>query len=269
MIRIPPGELPPDARKALRKYQAEVDAEPDFGKRVALAAAKFKRRNRESNPAFRHVRQTLTSMCAGARRCMYCEDSAADEVEHHRPKHFYPEHVFVWENYLYACGSCNGPKNNRFAVFASDGSSIDLTQSRHQPAVQPISGTPVLLHPRIEDPLEYMMLDILGDTFLFVPTAAAQSQKFERAKYTIELLRLNRRDYLPVARREAYGSYKARLVEYVHQRDAGAGRSALRLMVDALRRMQHPTVWSEMRRQSGRIPELTRLFRLAPEALGW
>ena len=33
-------------------------------------------------------------MCAGAKRCMYCEDSAADEVEHHLPKNLYPEFVF-------------------------------------------------------------------------------------------------------------------------------------------------------------------------------
>ena len=48
---------------------------------------------------------------------MYCEDSVGDEVEHHRPKNLYPDHTFLWDNYLYACGPCNGPKNNRFAVF--------------------------------------------------------------------------------------------------------------------------------------------------------
>lgn len=222
-----------------------------------------------TNKAFRRVRSTLTSMCAGAKRCMYCEDSAADEVEHHRPKDLYPEHVFDWENYLYACGPCNGPKNNRFAVFASDGSLVDVTRKRNQPVRPPVKGNPVLLHPRIENPLEYMMLDILGDTFLFVPTAAAQSREFERAAYTIQLLRLNQRDYLPVARREAYRSYKSRLADYVHMRDAGASSSTLGLMIDAIRRMQHPTVWSEMSRQSNLIPELTHLFAPAPEALTW
>ncbi|MBZ5619487.1 MAG: hypothetical protein LAQ69_12300 [Acidobacteriia bacterium] len=269
MIQIPPEDLPSDVRGTLRRYQAAVDAEPDFGKRVALAAVKFRQRNRETNLAFRQVRRTLTSMCAGAKRCMYCEDSAADEVEHHRPKDLYPEHVFDWENYLYACGPCNGPKNNRFAVFASGGSIVDVTRKRNQPVRPPIKGDSVLLHPRSENPLEYMMLDILGDTFLFVPTAVAHSQEFERASYTIQLLRLNQRDHLPVARREAYGSYKSRLTEYVLRREGGAGNSALRLTIDAIRRMQHPTVWSEMRRQSNLIPELQHLFGLAPEALIW
>jgi 5-methylcytosine-specific restriction endonuclease McrA len=269
MIQIPSRELPPPVRRTLRKYQSEIDSEPDFGKRVEIASARFRLRNRDTNAAFSQVRRTLTLMCSGAKRCMYCEDSAADEVEHHRPKNLYPEHVFDWENYLYACGPCNGPKNSRFAVFEPNGSIVDVTRKRGEPARPPVVGHPVLLHPRIENPLEFMMLDILGDTFLFVPTAVAPSQEFERASYTIQLLRLNQRDHLPVARREAYGGYTSRLLEYVPKRDAGAGITALGRMIDAIGRMQHPTVWSEMRRQRSLIPELTRLFGLAPEALTW
>jgi hypothetical protein len=246
-----------------------VDAELDFEKRVELAAAKFKHLNRQSNPAFQHVRRTLTLMCSGAKRCMYCEDSAADEVEHHRPKNLYPGHVFAWENYLYACGPCNGPKNSRFAIFTTEGAMVDISRKREQAPAPPVPGDPVMLHPRTEDALEHMMLDIAGGTFLFVPTAPDGSREFQRASYTIEILRLNSRDHLPVARREAYGSYKARLTEYVHKRDAGTGSPALRHMIEAIRRMQHPTVWFEMRRQSPRIPELAHLFGFAPEALRW
>jgi hypothetical protein len=246
-----------------------VDTEPDFVRRVQLAAAKFKQFNRQGNAAFQHVRHTLTLMCAGAKRCMYCEDSAADEVEHHRPKNLYPEYVSAWENYLYACGPCNGPKRNSFAVLTVEGTMVDLGGERGQPPKPPSPGDPVMLHPRTEDALEHMMLDIVGGTFLFVPTAPAGSREFKRASYTIEVLRLNSRDHLPVARREAYGSYKARLTEYVHKREAGASSPALRHMIDAIGRMRHPTVWSEMRRQSAAIPEVTQLFRLAPEALNW
>jgi hypothetical protein len=200
---------------------------------------------------------------------MYCEDSAADEVEHHRPKNLYPEHTFAWENYLYSCGPCNGPKNNRFAVSALNGAMVELTRKRGEPPKPPIPVDPILLHPRIEDGLEFMMLDICGGTFLFVPVAPQGSREFKRASYTIEILRLNHRDHLPVARREAYGSYKDRLEVYVHRREAGAGSSVLRPMINAIKRMQHPTVWFEMRRQSGLIPELKQLFAGAPEALTW
>jgi len=121
----------------------------------------------------------------------------------------------------------------------------------------------------MENPLDYMMLDISGDTFFFVPTAPPASREFERARYTIGILRLNERDHLPVARREAYRSYKARVTEYGHRRDAAADSAALNSLAIALTRMQHPTVWREMCRQRARIPELTRLFEHTPEALTW
>src|SRR2546426_12783509 len=116
MVQIEPVELPAHAKQALQRYQAEVDAESGYERRVEIADAKFKTYNRKSNSAFEQIKDTLDAMCSGARRCMYCEDSAADEIEHHRPKNLYPELAFAWENYLYACGPCNGPKNNRFAV---------------------------------------------------------------------------------------------------------------------------------------------------------
>lgn len=40
------------------------------------------------------------------------------------PKNMYPEKVFVWSNYLFSCGLCNGPKNNQFAVFDNTGNVV-------------------------------------------------------------------------------------------------------------------------------------------------
>lgn len=81
------------------------------------------------------------------------------------------------------------------------------------------------------------------------------------------MLRLNTRDYLPLARREAFDSYRARLVEYIKLRDDGARRSVLNRRVSALRRMAHPYVWAEMKRQRVVVEELGRLFEQVPEAL--
>jgi hypothetical protein len=36
-----------------------------------------------------------------------------------------------------------------------------------------------------------------------------------------------------------------------------------------IRGRQHPTIWSEMKRQHAGIPELATLFKAIPEALGW
>ena len=112
---IDPG-LDVSTARGLNKYQTRVDSERTHAERVKKGKALFKRYNRQENRVFGVVRERLATMCAGARRCGYCEDSVGDEVEHIRPKDLYPEVVFVWENYLLACGPCNGGKNNRFSV---------------------------------------------------------------------------------------------------------------------------------------------------------
>lgn len=239
MIAIRNESLSMQTSDALSRYQAEVDAEPDFDKRVDLARTKFKSRNRPDHSVFREVRKTLASMCSGAQRCMYCEDSCADEVEHHHPVRWYPGKTFEWLNYLYACCGCNGPKGSRF--------STDL------------------LHPRVDDPFDFLMLDLIG-TFLYVPAATTGTAEYQRASYTIQLLGLNERAPLPAARREAFGSYRARLKEYIAERDKGSSTVHL---TEALQRMGHPTVWHEMKRQHKLIPELKGLFTQAPEALHW
>ena len=113
MLKIRNGRLTPTARDTLADYQRDVDAQHTYSQQVKRAKTRFGSYNRRSNPTFATVRSKLAEMCGGIRRCMYCEDSAADEVEHFKPKDLYPEVAFVWRNYLYACGGCNGGKDNR------------------------------------------------------------------------------------------------------------------------------------------------------------
>ena len=110
MLRVADGRLPAAHERKLEEYQSDVDGKGTYEKRVAEGKRLFKSRNSKRNGTFKAVRKTLSVMCRGPRRCMYCEDSAADEVEHFRPKDLYPEAVFVWMNYLYACGRCNTRK---------------------------------------------------------------------------------------------------------------------------------------------------------------
>lgn len=193
---------------------------------------------------------------------MYCEDSVADEIEHHHPKSLYPELTFVWPNYLYSCGSCNGKKLAKFAVFDQSGKAVEVSRKRGAPLLPPLSGDPLLVMPRIEDPLELLILD-LRDTFCFEPRAADGSRAHSRARFTIDALALNRRPLLQ-ARCDAYHSYRARVREYGSARNARRHR-----LIQALGRMPHPTVWQEMRRQHQSIPELAELFSEVPEALRW
>lgn len=269
MIRIRNGRLTATAAKQLEDYQQDVDDHPDYAMRVARAKSQFSARNKNTNGTFVVVREKLTNMCNGSRRCMYCEDSVADEVEHFQPKDLYPEVVFAWRNYLYACGPCNGPKNNKFSVVdAGTETLVDVTRPRRALVIPPQDGQVALISPRHEDPLEYMMLDI-RDTFEFTPLANAGTLAFLRADYTIRILDLNGRDYLVSARRNSFGAYRARLREYIQQRDAGASPHNLTRLRSEMQQSPHPTVWAEMKRQHQHHPSLAALFRSAPEALNF
>ena len=267
MIRLPDVELSRRAANQLSRWQADIDAIGDYATQVAEGRKRFKSRNTKSNATFTQVRECLGQMCSGAQRCAYCEDSVADEVEHVRPKDLYPERVFVWGNYVYACGPCNGPKNNTFAVMV-DGELVDVTRPVGAQVRPPRKGEMALVDPRVEDPLAVLHLD-LRDSFFFVSRADPGTTRDIRARYTMDVLRLNHRGYLVAARREAYDSYRARLCEYVDRRDAGEPASSLEHLITSLRRMGHPTVWAEMKRQHTSIPELRDLFTKAPEALTW
>lgn len=269
MIRLPDIPLSTSALHQLERWQAEVDARANYAERVDFARQKFAQRNTAKNKTFVEVRRALTEICAGARRCGYCEDSAADEVEHIWPKDLYPELVFAWRNYLYACGPCNGPKNNRFAVFPRGARKpVEVGRRAGAPIKPPRQGTPALIDPRHEDPLAFLMLDLRA-TFHFMPVAAKGSNDHARAEYTLNVLRLNAREFLPVARAEAFDGYRARLSEYVSLREQGAPRAELARRIHSIQHAAHPTVWKEMQRQHTLHLELRSLFGKAPEALGW
>lgn len=91
----------------------------------------------------------------------------------------------------------------------------------------------------------------------------------ERAAYTIRVLQLNSRDWLPLARRSAYLDYLAHLKGYVRDKAAGLPRAHLDRLAEDIRARQHPTVWFEMKRRHASLPELTLLFASVPEALAW
>ena len=202
MLHLDDPGLDAATERGLRSYQVRVDSAGNYAERVVTAKDLFDRYNRRDNRVFRVVRGQLATMCSGARRCSYCEDSVGDEVEHFKPKDLYPEAVFLWENYLLACGPCNGGKNNRFSVVRG-GRLVEVTRRRGDPIRMPRSGPPAPINPRDEDPLMFLDLEIV-DTFMFLPKEGLSEIDEARAGYTIEVLKLNR-DVLLAARREAYG----------------------------------------------------------------
>ncbi|NBC09796.1 MAG: aminoglycoside phosphotransferase [Bacteroidetes bacterium] len=267
MIQLPNETLTDDTLRALSSYQSEIDNQPDYERQVAEAKRIWP--HRKQNQPFREVKAKLAKMCSGAKRCCYCEDSMADEIEHIWPKDFFPERTFVWENYLFACGPCNGPKSNRFAIFTNQTSSFVIIDNKQFSKAPPPPGDSVLIDPRLEDPMDYLWLDII-DSFAFTPISDDPTDAaYHRGEYTIDVLKLNSRDDLVAARRNAYGNFRARLREYANQKANGTAPAGLNQLKNNIHSEHHPTVWREMVRQQKSIPELKAIFEQIPEAKGW
>lgn len=250
----------------LQKYQDAVNTKTTFEEKVAEGKRLFSKYNKKTNAAFKEVRGNLAIMSGGTIRCNYCEDSNANQVEHIYPKKHYPEKCFIWINYCYACGPCNQPKSDHFAVFESEtGMERDLKDLKK--GEQPPLGMALLIDPRIEDPMDFLFLDT-KNTFKFVPFSDNGSEK-RRAEYTIKILGLNSRNNLVRARKIAFNNYKSRLFEYVIKKEAGSSVAILAPLIDSLKSEHHQTVWNEMIRQRVSHPEINDLLNRATEALFW
>lgn len=265
MIKLPRRNLPKSVRAQLKAYQNAIDGKATYMERVAQATIDFDAYKRKGNPTFDEVKKVLSGMCPGVKRCCYCEDSAADEIEHIKPKSLYPEATFIWENYLYSCGPCNGScKRGQYAVFdQSTGKPVEVGRKKNAPIVPPVDGSPVFIDPRVDDPTAFLYLD-LNDTYHFFPNVPKGTREYERAAYTIRILQLNLREHLPLARRQAFKDFRAHLAR---AKGASAGRLA-RIRND-IREHNHPAVWFEMKRQHQTMDSLRPLFADVPEALRW
>lgn len=277
MIKLPNVTIPQAVLDKLKEYQDDIDGKGGFAAKSERAKSLFKSKNKKGNAAFDAVKEGLTKMCSGARRCVYCEDSIGDEVEHIRPKDFFPENCFVWENYVYACGNCNAPKNNKFALFRDDNG--DFYEVNLFSGNEPPKGKDAMINPRNENPLEYFILNLRNEIphercrFVIIPTLSQTDKK--KAEFTLELLNLNSREFLRQGREEAYEDYKARLERYKNEKNGAHNQTKLDKMIEGIKQKQHPTVWKEMQRyyREGWLinidSELSELFDECPEALDW
>lgn len=263
-----------DILDKLAKYQKEINDLPTFEKRSEQAKISFSSQNRKGNKTFDAIKEKLREISPGIERCAYCEDSQCDEVEHIYPKDLYPQYCFEWSNYVYACGTCNGPKNNKFAVFRADnGEYQEVNPPKGKKAKEPPEGNAVFINPRVENPLVFCRLDL--ETFKFMIVAPINSNNYKRADYTFnEVLRLNdQREGLRKRRKKAFEDYKMRLEVYTNKKHQGCEQAKLDRMIANIKRSDHPTVWKEMQRQYCenllKDNELVVLFQQSPEALSW
>ena len=264
MFRIPPSELAAPDIAALLQLQSDVKTIGGYAAQVAEGKRKW---GIKPKPLFSRVKTRLEAMCSGNIRCVYCEDSRADEIEHMRPKDLYPEQVFLWHNYVLACGPCNGPKNNRFAVIRKGGRNwVEVTRAPGSPVTPPANGISALIDPRMEDPLKFIWLDM--STWRFTPKLDITPRASLRASFTIDVLRLNSRDELLRGRRRAFSGYLARLREFSGESPSWNAKRRLEFIED-FRAESYRTVWLEMLRQRQALPAVRRLLGVVPEALAW
>lgn len=260
MIRLDERELSPETTRTLASWQAEVDAEPDYHQRVEVARRLYTLRRRTL--AFGEVRSTLAAMCSGLIRCGYCEDSQGHQVEHIWPKAWYPELTFVWRNFLFSCGICNGRKSSRFAI-VRDGTMQEPRRQRGAPRSPPPTGTAAIIDPRREDPLDYLEID-LGGTYAIRPRMTIDETARLRADYTIDILGLNDRQTLVEMREIACRNYSFRAREYATlESDTPATVRQQRLA--EIGRLHHRMVWEEMKRSPDLVEGLRERLDAAPE----
>lgn len=273
MRRLRPGALAPKTQRTLAALQQTVDAEPTYEAQVATCKKEWGRKtsSKGKKAAFQDVKAKLSAMSAG-QRCHYCEDSYADEIEHFAPKDLYPDLAFRWDNYAYACGPCNGPKNNKFAIIDASGALVDVTRARSASVTPPPRGQTALIDPRQEDPLEFFVLDLDG-TFEFVALDDPDDPTSRlRATYTIDVLRLNARPVLVRQRKKSFLSFAAMLFQYSYMRGLGHSPADLRELRDNILTSPHQSVWISMQRaarQQRGPARIRQMFAIAPEALTW
>lgn len=292
MLRLNSKLLSPERSADLAGLQQQVDSSTDFELRARKANSLWDVKPRA---LFAELKTALLEMCVGVEICVYCETNEATDVEHIFPKKLYPERAFSWENYLLACGKCNTHhKSDRFKIFNPAGH-IDVQDatSPRGTFVQPANDDALFVNQRIDNPLDFLELDLIGQRFVFIERHAYGTREQLRAKYTIEVLGLNTRAALISGRKSAAKFFLDRLETYVNAKNATNWqelKDALsdfdgtldkaadfapekqRLLTSIKRDIQeysHPTVWKELVRQRENLSKTRRLLAAVPEALLW
>jgi len=263
MYKLPETALAAADTVDLKALQDGVNTPASYVDRVKQAADSF---DAKPTALFRRVRAKLAEMSGDLVRCSYCEDSCADEVEHIKPKSFYPEVVYDWDNYLFACGPCNGRKLNQYPLLVAGVCTSLQAERKANGIVAPPVGDAYFINPRSEEPLDYIWLDVLGGTFMLSPLSDDDDFDQARADKTITILRLNR-EAVRKARENAYGGYRDRLAQLAARIAAGASAEEVQSRKADIARSPHRTVWLEMKRQAALLPELAVLFAAVPEAM--
>jgi len=123
--RIPaPQELTQELERCAGKVTAWI-AEGKTARDVWTNGAK---------EAKKRIRLLLEEMAPGRKRCMYCEDNLATDIDHFQPIALAPERAFDWLNHLLACSYCNSNLKRELFPCDEDGESLLVDPTAQDPA---------------------------------------------------------------------------------------------------------------------------------------
>jgi hypothetical protein len=300
MLRLPLKRIKKHEKDQLKALQSKIDSCVTHQKKYEKADTLWKgisKKGSRSKILFESLRKRLRSMCVGVEICNYCEQNLESDTEHIYPKKLFPERTFSWGNYLQVCKKCNTEyKADRFAVFIPIGSAnaeeITLRRGVYEPAP---TLDAAFIDPRNENPMDYLRLNLLYDSpaFCFLdPIYNEGTREYYKAKWTLDILNLNKDNALVENRRSALDDFLGLLSRYVNAKNSKNfteladaigdfppivntkpfATEKKRILIDLrnkIKKHTHPTVWKEMIRQRSILPKTNNLFKQAPEALLW
>lgn len=279
----------------LKKLQDEIDALPSYKQQVKQAKILWqnKKKTNAQKAVFNRIEKELQKIAIGdAHYCNYCEANIGTTIEHVYPRGLYPSKTFIWENYLWTCKNCNGKhKISQFEIFKHPTSSQTINLVKDYSFTPPLNDDAVFINPRIENPLDYLLLDLESGLFSIIEKDTS-SRAYKRAVYTLKVLQLNKRKGLIKKRQEAYLNYVNLLKQYIQIQLAASKEELLDIDQQVMHNFSkysldqqksylsirtqrklihqaHSTVWQEMQRQYKNIPTLAILFQQVPETLYW
>ena len=175
----------------LQRYQAEVDAAPtiDFNSESHWG-------NRGKSKTVLGVEAALKQMAGPCERCMYCVDSAGNDIEHFWPKSRYRNRMFLWENLLLCCTHCGRLKSEKFPL---------------------MNGEPLLIDPSSEEPWQYLDFDPMTGNIVarFDPDSGGE---WPKGRETVKVLHLDRREGVANSYKKTFRRLRA-FVEELLQRE--------------------------------------------------
>lgn len=188
---------------ALQGWQRQLDGVAPYDKRIGTLWEEF-----TAKPLRKRIWSTLEYQCVC--RCVYCEQSAMETIDHFAPKKQFPGTAFAWENFNGACWVCNGSKG--------------------QPLVFQ-NGRPKLINPMDEDPARFFHVDPRNGWMTPALHLQETDDDYIRADYTIIKLKLNERG-LPKQRTVAAANLRRALTTYL---DTDGNRSAEKALLVVFR----------------------------------